>query len=528
MLLCNSFLNVLTLYLRSQYHRKGLEIQKGARMIGKLHRNYGPLYLRPGLITCVLISFFCFITAAQPQSSTNRVSENQEWNVFVEENPKECWAVAIPEMSKARRDGRVVAVKRKKIHLMTFFRPPKTNGQLSFYGGYTFAKNSSVSLVVGSQKFELKTKGQWAWPYNAASDAKIIAALQRGSSATLVARSERGTTTEDNFSLMGYTTSIKDAARRCGASVPKLKSVTPNITAPKVAENKCVNDASECSVTELCARSSYLRSGQKVWRTNNIAKKFVAAAKKAGLLCGVAPDVAKSTPAPSDKKFKVASGTGFFVSEEGHLITNHHVIEGCGDVKVHLKGQTFVSTKIADDIRNDLAILKIAQKPVHVFPLSTSSPFPLQDVIVAGFPFGERVSSSLKFTQGIISSVSGIGNDYSQIQIDAALQPGNSGGPIIDEFGNVVAVAVAKLSLKKILEDFGVVPENTNFGVKASAVKNLMEGNQVSFKSPNVEVLSKQNLSKAATAGTVFLSCWMTTAQLERMRTTKVLFNDLN
>ena len=93
---------------------------------------------------------------------------------------------------------------------------------------------------------------------------------------------------------------------------------------------------------------------------------------------------------------------------------------------------------------------------------------------------------------------------------------------------DVVAVAVAKLSLEKILKDFGVVPENTNFGVKASAVKNLMEGNQVSFKSPNVEVLSKQNLSQAATAGTVFLSCWMTTVQIEQMRTTKVLFSDVD
>ena len=62
------------------------------------------------------------------------------------------------------------------------------------------------------------------------------------------------------------------------------------------------------------------------------------------------------------------------------------------------------------------------------------------------------MSSTLKFTQGIISSIAGLGDDYSQIQIDAALQPGNSGGPILDEYGNVVAVAVAKLSLKKILK----------------------------------------------------------------------------
>ena len=98
----------------------------------------------------------------------------------------------------------------------------------------------------------------------------------------------------------------------------------------------------------------------------------------------------------------------------------------------------------------------------------------------------------------------------------------------MDEFGNIVAVAVAKLSLKKILKDYGVVPENTNFGVKASAVKNLMEGNGVPFKAPNTEVITKQDLSRIATDGTVYLTCWMTTAQIEQMRTTKVLFEDLN
>ena len=147
--------------------------------------------------------------------------------------------------------------------------------------------------------------------------------------------------------------------------------------------------------------------------------------------------------------------------------------------------------------------------------------------LVAGFPFGEKVSSTLKFTEGVISSIAGLGDDYSQIQIDAALQPGNSGGPILDEYGNVVAVAVAKLSLKKILKDFGVVPENTNFGVKASAVRNLMEGNGVSFKSPNTEVISKRKLSRVATDGTVYLTCWMTTAQIQQMRAKKVLFEDL-
>ncbi len=72
----------------------------------------------------------------------------------------------------------------------------------------------------------------------------------------------------------------------------------------------------------------------------------------------------------------------------------------------------------------------------------------MQEIFVAGFPFGKAISSSLKITKGIISSLTGVGDNDSNVQIDAALQPGNSGGPIFDDKGNVLAVAVAKLDLK--------------------------------------------------------------------------------
>jgi hypothetical protein len=99
----------------------------------------------------------------------------------------------------------------------------------------------------------------------------------------------------------------------------------------------------------------------------------------------------------------------------------------------------------------------------------------------------------------------------------------------MDEYGNIVGVAVAKLSLKKVVDEYGVVPENTNFGVKASAVKNLMEGNRVPFKKPNSEADHKSNLSRMATDGTVHLTCWMTKSQIEEMKkrtdNRKVLFS---
>ena len=238
------------------------------------------------------------------------------------------------------------------------------------------------------------------------------------------------------------------------------------------------------------------------------------------------PEVVE-TDDPNETR-EVASGTGFYVSNEGHIITNYHVIDGCMDMKVHTKGRVIPTLRIADDELNDLALLKISEPPSHVFALTNDSPFPLQEIVVAGFPFGESYSSSLKFTQGIISSLTGIGNNYSEIQIDAALQPGNSGGPIIDEYGNIVGVAVAKLDAKYTLDNFGVIPENTNFGIKASAVKNLLEGNQVPLKTPTNELISKRDLSRLATDGTVYLTCWMTSAQLEQMKSKKVMFGNLD
>ncbi|MEW9920480.1 trypsin-like peptidase domain-containing protein [Marimonas sp. MJW-29] len=301
--------------------------------------------------------------------------------------------------------------------------------------------------------------------------------------------------------------------------IPQQDSPSPS------ARASCFNDPSTCSVKQLCYMATSTIDGRKVWRTSeNGPLEYVEEAKRRGLACDVEVQVAEPQVSQDDETYRVASGTGFYVSNQGHIITNSHVIEGCEEIKVHSRGRVLNTIIIASDQLNDLALLKTDETPAAYFSLSRENPYALQDVIVAGFPFGDRLSSSLKFTQGIVSSVSGVGNNYSQIQIDAALQPGNSGGPILDGFGNVIAVAVAKLDLKKILEDYGVIPENTNFGVKSSAVRNLMEGNRITPESPSKKTLSKFELSDLATDGTVYLTCWMTTAQIEQLKTRKVMF----
>ncbi|WP_422395569.1 invasion associated locus B family protein [Roseovarius phycicola] len=150
------------------------------------------------------------------EESTNQVAAKTAWSVFEDADPKECWAVSSPTETVNTKDGRVVAVRRGDILFMTFFRPGAgVKGQVTFTGGYPFAGGSTVNVNIGGQEFEMFTEGEWAWPASTSDDAKIIAAMQRGTNAVLTARSGRGTITKDTFSLLGFTAALDEAEKRC-------------------------------------------------------------------------------------------------------------------------------------------------------------------------------------------------------------------------------------------------------------------------------------------------------------------------
>lgn len=154
--------------------------------------------------------------AAAQEESTNQVAAKTAWSVFEDSDPKECWTVSSPTETVNTRDGRVVAARRGDILLMTFFRPGAgVQGQVTFTGGYPFASGSTVNVNIGGQEYEMFTEGEWAWPASTSDDAKIIAAMKRGATAVLTARSSRGTTTKDTFSLSGYTAAFEEAEKRC-------------------------------------------------------------------------------------------------------------------------------------------------------------------------------------------------------------------------------------------------------------------------------------------------------------------------
>ncbi len=241
----------------------------------------------------------------------------------------------------------------------------------------------------------------------------------------------------------------------------------------------------------------------------------------------VEPPLVTEAKPQDNEVLEAASGSGFAVSSDGYVITNNHVIEGCQEVAIHVNGKAIPVTVVTYDLQNDLALLKGDFTPQTVFALSSDQPELLQDVYVAGYPFGNAISSSIKATKGIVSSLTGIGNNFSNIQIDAALQPGNSGGPILDEMGNVIGVAVSKLDAAYMLKNYGDIPENTNFGIKASVVRSVLDSNGVSSPASSHAEITKSELGAMISGGTFYVSCLMTMAQIEQLRTKKVMFENL-
>lgn len=154
-------------------------------------------------------------TGAFAQESTNRVAANTDWSVFVEGDPQECWSVSKPKETVNTKDGRVVSVRRGDILLFVSYRSDADTGEVSFTGGYPFADDSTVTLTIGGDEYELFTDGEWAWSASPEDDARIIASMKRGAEAVAVAMSSRGTRTEDTFSLMGFTAAVEDAGTRC-------------------------------------------------------------------------------------------------------------------------------------------------------------------------------------------------------------------------------------------------------------------------------------------------------------------------
>ena len=157
----------------------------------------------------------------------------------------------------------------------------------------------------------------------------------------------------------------------------------------------------------------------------------------------------------------------------------------------------------------------IQKLSIAVIPLASKGLLRSEDVrlgekvLVAGFPFGDFFSNSIKVTTGVVSSTRGPGDDSGQFQLDAAIQPGNSGGPIYDSSGNIVGVVISQLDKRKVEKAIGSLPENVNFGIKASTVRQfLVSSGLPSKKAERTEEKSTEQLAEIAKNQALMVMCF--------------------
>ena len=171
------------------------------------------------------------------------------------------------------------------------------------------------------------------------------------------------------------------------------------------------------------------------------------------------------------------SGTGFFITTD-LIVTNHHVVDNSTTIEIkYNNGQKTSATVITKDPVNDLAILKVNKVESSVTPLSIANipnPKDGDTVYTVGFPLSSLLGTKAKLSEGIINSITGIQDDVRMFQISIPIQPGNSGGPLINTKGQVVGVVTSSVNPLISLLLIGTVPQNVNFAMKINYLNNLL------------------------------------------------------
>jgi S1-C subfamily serine protease len=224
----------------------------------------------------------------------------------------------------------------------------------------------------------------------------------------------------------------------------------------------------------------------------------------------------KPPPLPADPESGggtlASSGSGF-VAAPGRLLTNNHVVEGCLRlVARNAAGEDAAAPVLATDTRRDLAVLAVRD--------GFGPPLPFRDgpvvergegVVTYGFPLSELLSSGPTLTTGNVSALSGLRDNPREFEISAPVQPGNSGGPLLDMDGNVIGIVVAKLNAARVAEmTDGDIPQNVNFAVKGTEVLAFLRDQGISPRTVAGGALTRSaaEVGEVANLSTVFLRCY--------------------
>jgi hypothetical protein len=216
------------------------------------------------------------------------------------------------------------------------------------------------------------------------------------------------------------------------------------------------------------------------------------------------PRVAGPVPASGQR---IGTGSAWRFSE-GTYVTDFHVVEACGVVRLANGPQARSATLIGRDEETDLAVLRSELTTENSLALRESAPRAAEPVLVAGFPLQSLLASGPQVSTGIVTALAGIRDDASRIQISAPIQPGNSGGPVLDREGRVLGVAASTLGTLETTIATGTVPQNVNFAIRADRVASLLRrlDIRVDSASPASPMTTEEVASRALTS-VVLVEC---------------------
>ena len=248
-----------------------------------------------------------------------------------------------------------------------------------------------------------------------------------------------------------------------------------------------------------------------------LSKKQLAAAEKAvrewqpeEAVLGPPKHGKRKAARQSNEPRLFATDTGFFVSHDGHLLTNNHVVAECGSMRVSEADKSVPAKVLATDAERDLALLQLpGTSPAAVFRAEEKLR-PGESVVVLGFPLSGLLTSDPIVTTGIVNALAGPRDDRHLLQISAPIQPGNSGGPLLDSSGHVIGVVVATMSTLKLAKATGTIPENINFAIKATEAQSFLKAHGITVETAALGAtpLSTATVADQALSVTVRLECW--------------------
>jgi hypothetical protein len=209
---------------------------------------------------------------------------------------------------------------------------------------------------------------------------------------------------------------------------------------------------------------------------------------------------------------QIATGSGIVVAAGGEVLTNAHVVEACSSIKLAFgDGSTEPGELVARDQQNDLALLRIRRKfdPARVAVFREAPPLrPGDSIVVLGYPLSGVLASGPNLTVGNVSALAGLGDDTRYIQISAPVQPGNSGGPLVDTSGHLVGIVTAKLDALRVARAIGDVPQNVNFALKAQLAREFLDSKLISYKTAQSTTrLAPADVGDIARPFTVYIAC---------------------